>query len=127
MNKFKEMQVFCRIVELGTFAAVAREMEVSAMMISKYIKQLENDLGVTLINRQTRKLQITEIGNNYYRQCKKILEDIDSLECSISQLSTNVKGVLRIHVPIDFGGLYMLPVIDAYQKKYPEVNVLMSH
>jgi len=126
MNKFKEMQVFCRIVELGTFAAVAREKEVSAMMISKHIKQLESDLGVTLINRQTRKLQITEIGNSYYRQCKKILEDINSLECSISQLSSNVKGVLRINAPIDFGGLYMVPVIDEYQKKYPGVEVLMS-
>lgn len=125
MNKFKEMQVFCRIVELGTFSAVAREKGVSAMMISKHIKQLESDLGVTLINRQTRKLQITEIGNNYYRQCKKILEELDSLECSISQLSSNVKGILRINAPIDFGGLYMVPVIAEYQKIHPEVEVLM--
>ncbi|NOQ16233.1 MAG: LysR family transcriptional regulator [Methyloprofundus sp.] len=126
MSKLKEMQVFCRIVELGTFVAVAREKQVSAMMISKYIKQLESDLGVTLINRQTRKLQITEIGKKYYQQCKKILEDINSLESSISQLSSNVKGILRINAPIDFGGLYMVPVIDEYQKKYPEVEVLMS-
>jgi DNA-binding transcriptional LysR family regulator len=126
MNKFKEMQVFCRIVELGTFAAVAREKGLSAMMISKHIKHLESDLGVTLINRQTKKIQITEIGVTYYQQCKKILEEVDSLECSISQLSSNVKGVLRINAPIDFGGIYLVPVINEYQKKYPEVEVLMS-
>jgi len=126
MNKFKEMQVFCRIVELGTFVAVAREKGVSAMMISKYIKQLETDLGVTLINRQSRKLQITEIGMNYYQQSKAILDDVDALEVSIAELSSSVKGVLRINAPIDFGGLYMVPVIDAYQKKFPDVEVLMS-
>jgi len=126
MNKFKAMQVFCRIVELGTFVAVAREKEISPMMVSKHMRHLEESLGVTLINRQTRKLQITEIGESYYRQCKDILEALDTLEGTISEQGREVKGILRINAPIDFGGLYMLPVIDGYQRKYPGVNVMMS-
>jgi DNA-binding transcriptional LysR family regulator len=126
MDKLKNMQVFCRIVELGTFAAVAREMEVSAMMISKYMRSLENSLGISLINRKTRQLYVTELGQTYYRQCKQILEDLNDLESSISQSGKLVKGVLKINTPIDFGGIYMLPVINAYQQQYPDVNVLMS-
>lgn len=126
MDKLKNMQVFCRIVELGTFAAVAREMQVSAMMISKYMRSLENSLGISLINRKTRQLSVTELGQAYYRQCKRILDDLNDLESSISQSGKLVKGLLKINAPIDFGGIYMLPVINAYQQIYSDVNVLMT-
>ncbi len=126
MDKLKNMQVFCRVVELGTFSAVAREMELSAMMISKYMRSLENSLGISLINRKTRQFHVTELGQIYYRQCKQILGDLNDLESSITQSGKLVRGQLNINAPIDFGGMYMLPVIHAYQQKYPEVNVLMS-
>ena len=126
MDKLKNMQVFCRIVELGTFVAVALEMKVSAMMISKYMRSLENSLGISLINRKTRQFHVTELGQAYYRQCKQILADLADLESSIVESGKLVKGVLKINAPIDFGGIYMLPVINAYQQKYPDVNVLMT-
>ncbi len=126
MDKLKNMQVFCRVVELGTFAAVAREMDVSAMMVSKYMRRLESDLGVSLIHRTTRNLLVTELGKSYYRQCKKIINDLIELENSITQAEKVVSGRLKIIAPIDFGGIYMVPVIHAYQQKYPEVDVLMS-
>jgi DNA-binding transcriptional LysR family regulator len=119
------MQVFCRIAELGTFAGVAREMGLSAMMISKYITQLEKSLGVSLINRTTRSLSLTEAGESYYHRSKQLLDDLAALDESIVQLGTSVKGVLNISTPIDFGGLYMIPAIEGYQKKYPDVKVSM--
>lgn len=126
MNKLHNMQVFCRIVELGTFAAVAREMNLSAMMISKYIAQLEKSLGVVLINRTTRSLTITEAGESYYNRSKQLLEDFNDLEESTSQMGNTVKGNLRINAPIDFGGIYMVPAIEAYQCLYPDVKILMA-
>jgi len=126
MNKLNNMQVFCRIVELGTFAAVAREMNLSAMMISKYVAQLEKSLGVVLLNRTTRSLSVTEAGESFYIRCKQLLEDFDDLEESTAQLGNTVKGYLRINAPIDFGGLYMVPAIEAYQRLYPDVKILMS-
>lgn len=126
MDKLNNMQVFCRIVELGTFAAVAREMNLSAMMISKYMAQLEKSLGVVLLNRTTRSLTVTEEGQSYYHRSKQLLEDFYDLEESTFQLGSTVKGVLKINAPIDFGGLYMIPAIDAYQQKYPDVNIQMS-
>ncbi len=126
MDKFNNMQVFCRIVELGTFVAVAREMSLSSMMISKYVAHLEKSLGVVLLNRTTRSVTVTEAGIAYYNRSKQLLEELNELEESTSQLGNSVKGFLRINAPIDFGGIYMMSAIEAYQQQYPEVKILMS-
>lgn len=126
MDKLNNMQVFCRIVELGTFTAVAREMDLSAMMISKYIAQLEESLGVALLNRTTRKISLTEAGEVYYHRSKQLLDDFSELDESTSQLGRNVKGTLRISASIDFGGLYMVPAIETYQQAYPDVKIIMT-
>nr|WP_305907201.1 LysR family transcriptional regulator [Methylomarinum sp. Ch1-1]MDP4519933.1 LysR family transcriptional regulator [Methylomarinum sp. Ch1-1] len=126
MDKLNNMRVFCRIVELGTFAAVAREMNLSAMMISKYVAQLEQSLGVVLLNRTTRSLNLTEAGEAYYTRSKQLLEDLAELDEATAQLGGSVKGVMKISAPIDFWGIYMVPAIEAYQKEYPDVKILMS-
>ncbi|MEQ1546581.1 LysR family transcriptional regulator [Methyloglobulus sp.] len=126
MDKLNNMQVLCRIVELGTFAAVAREMDLSAMMISKYIAQLEESLGVALLNRTTRKISLTEAGEVYYHRSKQLLDDFSELDESTSQLGRNVKGTLKISASIDFGGLYMVSAIEAYQQVYPDVKIMMT-
>ena len=126
MDKLNNIQVFCRIVELGTFAAVAREMHLSAMMISKYMAQLENSLGVALLNRTTRQISLTEAGEIYYYRSKQLIDDFSELDETTAQLGRHVKGTLKISAPIDFGGLYMVPAIDAYQRKYPDVKILMK-
>lgn len=126
MDKFNNMHVFCRIVELGTFTAVAKEMNLSSMMISKYVAHLEKSLGVVLLQRTTRTIRVTEAGATYYNRSKQLLEELDELEESTSQLSNSVKGFLRINAPIDFGGNHMVPAIKAYQAIYSDVKVQMS-
>ena len=126
MDKLNNMRVFCRIVELGTFAAVAREMNLSAMMISKYMAQLEESLGVALLNRTTRQNSLTEAGEIYFHRSKQLMDDFSELDEYTSQMGRQVKGSLKISVPIDFGGLYMVNAIDAYQQKYPDVKVMMT-
>lgn len=126
MDKFNTMHAFCRSVELGTFAAVAKEMNVSAMLISKYVAQLEQSLGVVLLNRTTRSLNLTEAGQSYYRRSKQILEELAELDDSTSQMGGSIKGVLKISAPIDFGSLYMVPVIKDYQRQFPEVKISMT-
>lgn len=126
MDKLNNMQVFCRIVELGTFAAVAREMNLSAMMISKYVAQLEESLGVALLNRTTRQLSLTEAGEIYYARSKQLLDDFSELDEYTAQLGKTVKGTLKISAPIDFGGLYMVPAIEAYQRIHPNVRISMT-
>jgi DNA-binding transcriptional LysR family regulator len=126
LDKFNSMQVFCRIVELGTFAGVAKEMGLSAMMISKYITQLEKSLGVSLLNRTTRSLNLTEAGENYYHRSKQLLDDLAALDASVVQLGQTVKGWLKISVPIDFGGIYLIPAIERYQQQFADVKISMN-
>ncbi|OAI13640.1 LysR family transcriptional regulator [Methylomonas lenta] len=126
MDKFNNMQVFCRIVELGTFSAVAKEMKLSTMMISKYMAQLEASLGVVLLNRTTRSLNLTSAGEAYYNRSKQLLEDLSELEASTTLLGERVKGQIKISAPIDFGGIYMVPAIEQFLRTYPEIKILMS-
>lgn len=123
MDKLNSMQVFCRIAELGSFVAVAREMNLSAMMISKHVANLEKSLGVSLLNRTTRKASLTEAGDNYYQRSKQILEDLSELDDRVSKLGQTVKGKLKISAPIDFGGMQLPPVINDYQNHYPDVSL----
>ena len=123
MDKFTCIHVFGRIVELGSFIAVARERKLSAMMISKYIAQLERELGVSLLNRTTRQISLTEAGERFYRQSKSIMEDLSGLEEQTRELGHTVKGTLRIVAPIDFGSTQLVPIVAAYQAIYPDVKV----
>ncbi|MFA5983463.1 MAG: LysR family transcriptional regulator [Methylococcaceae bacterium] len=126
MDKLNNMQVFCRSVELGTFSAVAKEMHLSTMMISKYIAQLESSLGVVLLNRTTRSLNLTSAGEAYYNRSKQLLEDLADLEATTTQLGERVKGQIKISAPIDFGGMYMVPAIEQFLRQFPEVKILMT-
>lgn len=126
MDKFNNMQVFCRIVELGTFSAVAKEMKLSTMMISKYMAQLEASLGVVLLNRTTRSLSLTSAGEAYFNRSKQLLEDLAELEASTTQHGEHVKGYIKVSAPIDFGGIYMVPAIEQYLRNYPEVKIVMT-
>ncbi|WP_347986992.1 LysR family transcriptional regulator [Methylomonas sp. AM2-LC] len=126
MDKFNNMQVFCRIVELGTLSAVAKEQKCSAMMISKYIANLEASLGVVLLNRTTRSLNLTSAGEAYYNRSRQLLEDLADLEASTTEMGERVKGHIKISAPIDFGGMYMVPVIAKFMQEFPDIKVLMS-
>lgn len=126
MDKFNNMQVFCRIVELGTFSAVAKEIKCSTMMVSKYMANLEASLGVVLLSRTTRSLSLTSVGEAYYNRSKQLLEDLAELESATTQMGERVKGHIRISAPIDFGGMYMVPVIEQFMRLYPDVKVLMT-
>ena len=126
MDKFNNMQVFCRIVELGTFSAVAKEMKCSTMMVSKYMAQLEASLGVVLLHRTTRSMSLSAAGEAYYNRCRQLLEDLAELEAATAQMSERVKGHIKISAPIDFGGMYMAPALEKFLRQYTEVKVLMT-
>jgi DNA-binding transcriptional LysR family regulator len=126
MDKFNQLRIFCRIVELGSFAAVAREMKVSAMQVSKVIAQLEKTLGVVLLSRTTRSVNLTEAGHLYYRKGRLILEELEELDESTKQLGESVKGILKLCAPIDFGSIFMVSVIEAYQQRFPDVKISLT-
>lgn len=120
------MEVFTRVVELGSFTAAATECRLSPSMISKHINALEKRLGSTLLKRTTRTLRLTEIGNNYYENCKEILKQINEAEAGAEILRGKPRGQLRVSAPIWFGSITLTPLIADFLLEYPEVSIELT-
>ena len=123
MDKLTSMKVFARVAKHGSFAAAAKELGISRAMATKHVMHLENTLGVRLLNRTTRKINLTEAGTAYLERCLQILEDIEETELAVTQLHTEPQGLLRISTPPFFGTFHLAPTIAAYLRQYPKVRV----
>lgn len=126
MDRFHLMQLFVRIVESGSFSAVAREMNMIQPTVSKQLTALEEKLGVRLLNRTTRRLSLTDAGREYYQRCKRILDEVQELESEVSDLQNRPTGTLRVNAPIAFGHLYLVPLSFQFREKYPGLAIDIS-
>ena len=126
MDKLSLMRSYRAVVESGSFTAAGRRMGRTKAMISRQINELESDLSVRLINRTTRKLNVTETGQAYYQQCCRILDDLDDVERSLQSSHQAAKGLLRINAPHTFAELCLLDVINEFVARYPEVKIELS-
>ncbi|MEJ5061744.1 MULTISPECIES: LysR family transcriptional regulator [unclassified Pseudomonas] len=123
MDKLNAMTVFVRVVERGSFSAVAREMHTSQPTISKVLRTLEAGLGGKLITRSTRKLSLTDEGQRYYNECRKILEAVDAAEHSFKSGRENIAGHLRIGSSVSFGRLQIAPRLAEFLKRHPALEI----
>jgi LysR family transcriptional regulator for bpeEF and oprC len=128
MDRLYQMRVFVRVVETGSFSAVARELGTIQPTISKQLTALEEHLGVRLLNRTTRQLSPTEPGRKYYDRCRHILDEISDLEGSLTEMQNRPTGLLRVHSPVAFGQIYMLPSVFRFRRLYPglALDLMMS-
>lgn len=126
MDRFHLMQLFVRIVESGSFSAVARELGMIQPTVSKQMTVLEEKLGVRLLNRTTRRLSLTEAGREYYERCQRILDEVQEMETEVSGLQNRPTGTLRVNTPVAFGHVHMLPLLLAFRRKYPGLAIDLS-
>lgn len=118
------MRLFCRVVELGSFVKVASDQNVSATIIGRHIDNLEKSLGVRLVNRTTRTMEITEAGKRYYEGSKRLIGQMEALEQSVSDdPSTLPSGIIKVAAPEGMGSPLLLDVIETFQNLYPEISV----
>lgn len=123
MDKLKAMALFVRVVELGSFSRVAEQQGSTKSMISKQISQLEQQLGVRLLQRSTRRLQLTDIGAHYLQQCRNILQQLDNTELQIQQLQHSVQGRLRVNAPMALGLTVLPDALAEFMRRYPELEL----
>ena len=123
MDRYVGMAVFVRVVESGSFTATARHFGMSPAMVSTHIRSLEKRLGVRLLNRTTRRVNATEVGQNYYERCLRILYEVEEAERAASDLQTAPRGRIRITAPMIFGIRQLGPLIADYLKAYPDVSI----
>lgn len=123
MDTLEAMSVFVRVVERGSFSAVARELGTTQPTISKQISALEQRLGGRLIARSTRQLSLTDEGQRYYQQCRDILAAIDNAEHSFQTGREAVAGPLRVASSVSFGRLQLAPRLRGFLQVHPQVSV----
>ncbi|MEO6922128.1 MAG: LysR family transcriptional regulator [Collimonas sp.] len=126
MDRLTSMQIFVRVVEKGGFSAAAEEARISPTMVGKHVRQLEEQLGVRLLNRTTRRQSLTEIGQLYFERCKQALLEIEAADASVKQMQLLPRGVLRVTAPATFGGQMLTAVIRSYLERYPDVELDLS-
>ncbi|MBW7472442.1 LysR family transcriptional regulator [Marinobacter sp. M216] len=123
MDRIDAMRAFVTVVNEGTFTRAADRMEMSPQLVSKYVSQLEQHLGVRLLNRTTRKIHLTEAGASYHQRAQQVLNDIDDMENQLGDLQTQARGLLRISAPVSFAIRHMAPMLTAFQKAHPAVDI----
>lgn len=123
MSRISELEVFVTVVDEKSFSAAADSLEVSKSHVSKSISGLEDRLGARLINRTTRSLSLTDVGQAFYDRCARILADVEEAELGVSNMQDTPHGVLRISVPQYLGDIYLAGVINAFLLEQPGVEV----
>jgi DNA-binding transcriptional LysR family regulator len=114
---------FVRTVEAGSFSAAGKALGISAVAVGKNVQRLERQLGVRLLQRSTRKLALTEEGRLYYERCTGPLRELESAQSSITEKGRSPSGLLRVTSLSPFGRAYVLPLLPAFSRRYPAVEV----
>jgi DNA-binding transcriptional LysR family regulator len=122
MDKFEDLQAFVAVVEAGSFTAAADRLNAAKSAVSRRVSALEERLGVQLLRRTTRVLNLTETGSSFYEHSARILADLDEAEAAVQQEHGELKGMLRVALPLSFGVRHMCKPIAAFSKLHPKVN-----
>jgi len=113
VDRIDSMEVFAKVVAKQSFSGAARELRLSQAVVSKHVRALEDWLGAQLLNRTTRRLNLTEIGALVYEHCERILDEIDEVQQSTNALQTAPRGVLHLAAPVSFGITQLGPALAA--------------
>lgn len=126
MENLSDIAVFVQVIDRGSFTAAAEQLQLSKSVISKYVSRLEEQLGVRLLHRTTRRLSLTEAGQILYQRSQRGLEEIEAAEMEVSQLQQTPRGRLRFNCPMSFGILHIASALSEFRTEYPEVSIDMS-
>jgi DNA-binding transcriptional LysR family regulator len=118
-----DIVVFTKVVETKSFTGAAEALGLPKSTVSRKLAQLEERLGVRLVQRTTRKLALTEIGEAYYERCSRIVSDVASAEQLVTDMQATPRGRLRVTATVDFSSRYLGTIIASFLADHPEVNV----
>lgn len=126
MDKLSVMNAFCRIVERRSFARAAEDLGVSAGLLSREVKLLEESLGCTLLTRTTRTMSLTDNGRLYYEEAQGILAAVGQVENRIREGAGSVQGHLKVNASSSFGQVVIAPILHRFLETYPDLRITLS-
>jgi DNA-binding transcriptional LysR family regulator len=123
MDSLRGIESFVRSVELGSIAAAARQLGISAAAASQNIARLERDLGVRLLQRTTRRLGLTDSGQVYFERVRHVVHDLETAATAVSALNDMPRGRLIISASVAFGRHVIAPLIPGFSQLYPQLSI----
>ncbi len=123
MDRLGEMEAFVKVVEAGGFTGAAKLVGMSKSAVSKHVSSLETRLGAQLLQRTTRKVTLTEIGQSYYEHALRAIAAAEEADSVASAMQSTPQGNLRLSAPLSFGVKRLMPAITAYLEAYPKVTI----
>ena len=123
MDTLDGIKTVVAVVETGSFTAASERLGMSKALVSKYIGEVEDSLGVRLLNRSTRRLALTEAGQRYYDSALPLLEEFEEMVDGVTGEQSSPRGLLRISVPVTFGEMSLAPLIPKFLQQYPDIGV----
>jgi DNA-binding transcriptional LysR family regulator len=122
MDRWQAMRVFVRVAETGGFAGAARQLHMSPPAVTRAVAALEDRIGTRLLTRTTRSVRLTEAGGRYLEDCRRILAEIEEAEAAAAGACAIPSGTLTVTAPVQFGRLYVLPVVTEHLARHPAVS-----
>ncbi|EPL06667.1 LysR family transcriptional regulator [Pseudomonas sp. CF161] len=123
MNPFEDMRIFCQVMDSGSFTAAADKLGLSKQFVSRRLMQLEERLGVRLLNRSTRRLDVTPLGQSYYESALRLLGEVEEVEQGIAGQNSEPRGTLRLSAPLSFALAHLGCLLPLFLQRYPQVSV----
>ena len=123
MDRFREMEIFARVIETGAFSGAARQLKIGQPAVSKAVVALEERLGVRLLARSTRRLAPTEAGMAYYERALRALTEANEADAAAQGLSRGLEGRLRICAPVTFARLLLVPRLATFLDAHPKLRM----
>ena len=126
MDKFREMEAFVAVVDNGSFVRAADALHSSKAAVSRQVIDLEQRLGIRLLNRTTRKLSVTDEGQLFYQRCTDLLSGLEEAESELRQRRGEPSGHLRVSAPVTFGISYLAALWGNFLQQYPKISMDVS-
>jgi DNA-binding transcriptional LysR family regulator len=126
MEMLKEMAIFAQVVDSGGFSAAARQLSLTTSAVSRHVSRLEAYMGGRLLQRTTRSVSLTELGEQVHTACVRMLNTAREIHALAGSYSARPNGVVRISAPVVLGQLWLAPLLPAFLDRYPEVDVRLS-
>jgi len=120
------MRTFAAVAKASSFTKAAERLGISVKLASKYVGQLEDRIGVRLLNRTTRRISLTEVGVAYLERCQFILDEFDNLEAAVHDKQTTPKGLIHITAPVTFGEMHLTPLISGFLQSQPGISINLN-
>lgn len=126
LNDLNDLFYFAKIVEHGSLSAASAALGIAKSVLSQHLSRLEAHLGVRLLQRDTRKLQITDVGARYYQRCRAVLAEVERANSVIDDARGTPRGVVRVTSPVNFAQTILAPLLADFMLEYPEVEIVLD-